>query len=120
MAGILFGIGYRKKIDKWLKADNSAIDELVEKMEKFEKSVAKKATTTDYMKILGIAFVGVSLSHFLGGILADYFTGISEKPEESILADKFFWVVLLSTFIGLFYSFTKAKRLEGAGASKFG
>ncbi|MCB9222653.1 MAG: DUF819 family protein [Crocinitomicaceae bacterium] len=120
MAGLLLGIGNKEKIDKWLKADNSAIDELVVKMENFEKSVSKKATTTDYMKILGVAFIGVSVSHFLSDILADYFTSIAAKPEESVVASKFFWLVLIATFFGFGASFTNARKLEGVGASKFG
>ncbi len=120
MAGLLIGIGKKKKIDKWLKADTTAIDDLIVKMEKFEKSVEKKATTTDYMKILGVAFIGVSLSHFLSDHISEYFVSISEKPDEAVLASKFFWLVLISTFFGFGISFTKAKKLEGAGASKFG
>lgn len=131
MAGLLIGIGFRKKIDKWLKADNSAIDDLVERVSTFEKSVSKKATTTDYMKILGVAFIGVSLAHFLGDHLSSWFTTkyiewntSPENPapntEEFIFASKFFWLVLISTFVGFAYSFTSAKKLEGVGASKFG
>jgi uncharacterized membrane protein len=120
MAGLLLGIGKRKKIDKWLKADNTAIDELVVKMENFEKSVSKKATTTDYMKILGVAFIGVSISHYFSDILSEYFTSIAENPDESVVASKFFWLVLISTFFGFGASFTSAKKLEGVGASKWG
>lgn len=120
MAGLLLGIGNKKKIDKWLKADTSAIDDLIVKMEKFEKTVAKKPTTTDYMKILGVAFIGVSLSHFLSDHISAYFTSISENPDEAVLASKFFWLVLIATFFGFAASFTSAKKLEGAGASKFG
>src|SRR5690606_23751395 len=65
-------------------------------------------------------FIGVSISHFLGGILADYFTSISAKPDEAVLASKFFWLVLISTFFGFGISFTKARNLEGVGASKIG
>jgi uncharacterized membrane protein len=120
MAGLLLGIGKRKRIDKWLKADNTAIDELIVKMEKFEKSVSKKATTADFMKILGVAFIGVSISHYFSDMLSEYFTGIVEKPDEAVVASKFFWLVLISTFFGFGASFTSAKKLEGVGASKFG
>lgn len=120
MAGLLLGIGNKKKIDKWLKADTSAIDDLVVKMEKFEKQVEKKPTTTDYIKILAIAFIGVSVSHFLAGHLSEYFKTIVENPDESTLASKFFWLVLVATFFGFMASFTSAKKLEGVGASKFG
>ena len=131
MAALLIGIGYRKRIDKWLKADNTAIDQLVEKVKTFEKSVSKRPTTTDYMKILGVAFIGVALAHWLGDMFSTYFTekyviwnttpeNPNPNPEEFIFASKFFWLVLLSTFIGFGYSFTSGKKLEGVGASKFG
>lgn len=120
MAGLLLGIGYKTRIDKWLKADNRAIEDLIERMQKFEKSVARKATTTDIMKIMGVAFVGVSISHISSDILSEYFQGVVSNPDEAVVASKFFWLVLISTVFGFGISFTKARRLEGVGASKFG
>ena len=38
MAMILFGIGKKKSINKWLKADTSAIEELKEKVTLFSKN----------------------------------------------------------------------------------
>jgi uncharacterized membrane protein len=118
MALILFGIGKKKKIDKWLKADASAIDNLVLKVEKFQKSVERKATLTDYMVIAGLVFGGVSLAHFLGGFLAEFFE--ANFGETSTFASSFFWMVVISTFYGLILSFTRAKSYEGVGASKIG
>jgi len=120
MAFLLIGIGKRTKIDKWLKSDTTAIDNLVVRMEKFEKSVAKVPTTTDYIKIIGVAFIGVSIAHYLGDVLSAYFASIAERPDEFVLASKFFWLVLIATFFGFGMSFTKARNLEGVGASKFG
>ena len=119
MAVILFGIGKTKRIDKWLKADSSAIDDLVIKVEKFQKSVQRKASLTDYMVIGGLVFGGVALSHFLGGILAPFFADVL-NDKNSTFASSFFWMVVLSTFYGFALSFTKAKSYEGVGASKIG
>lgn len=118
MALILFGIGKRAKIDKWLKADGSAIDSLVLKVEKFQKSVERKATLTDFMVIAGLVFGGVALAHFLGGYLAEFFE--SQFGKTSTFASGFFWMVVISTFYGLILSFTRAKSYEGVGASKIG
>jgi uncharacterized membrane protein len=118
MAVILFGIGKTAKIDKWLKADSSAIDELVVKVENFQKSVERKATLTDFMVILGLVFAGVGLSHFLGDVLAGVFE--SMWGNTSTFASSFFWMVVLSTIYGLILSFTRAKNYEGVGASKIG
>ncbi len=118
MALILFGIGRKAKIDKWLKADSSAIDKLVLKVEKFQKSVDRKTTLTDYMVIAGLVFGGVAISHFLGGLLSDYFKSFLDKG--STFNSSFFWMVVISTFYGLILSFTRARSYEGVGASKIG
>jgi len=124
MAALLIGIGKKNKIDKWLKADNRAIDELVNKMETFEKSVVKIPTASDYIKLGAVAFFGVAISHFFGTFLAnffnEYYVSVNANPEEYIFCSKIFWVVLFATFYGFFISLTKARNLEGVGASKFG
>lgn len=118
MAVILFGIGKKAKIDKWFKADSSAIDDLVVKVENFQKSVQRKPTLTDFMVIAGLVFGGVSLAHFGSTYLSEYFGGILGK--SSTLGNAFFWMVVLATIYGLVLSFTKAKAYEGVGASKIG
>jgi uncharacterized membrane protein len=118
MAVILFGIGKKARIDKWLKADSSAIDKLVVKVENFQLSVQRKPTLTDFMVIAGLVFGGVALSHFGSTYLSEYFGGILGK--SSTLGNAFFWMVVLATIYGLILSFTKAKAYEGVGASKIG
>jgi uncharacterized membrane protein len=118
MAVILFGIGKKAKIDRWFKADSQAIDELVTKVENFQKSVERKATLSDFMVIAGLVFGGVGLSHFLGNLLSEYF--VKELGKSSTFASSFFWMVVISTIYGLILSFTKAKKYEGVGASKIG
>lgn len=118
MAVILFGIGRKEKLDRWFKADNSAINKLVTKVENFQQSVQRKATLADFMIIVGLVFGGVALSHFLGGYLSDYFLG--KFGKSNTLSSQFFWMVVISTFYGLLISFTKAKNYEGVGASKIG
>lgn len=118
MAVILFGIGKSKKIDNWLKADSSAIDELVKKVENFQKSVERKATLPDFMVIAGLVFGGVALAHWLGGILATVFS--AKFGDTSTFSSGFFWMVVIATIYGLILSFSKAKAYEGVGASKLG
>ena len=55
MAGLLMGIGKSEKIDKWLKADTSAIEKLKEKVSEFADSVSRVPTLTDYMVIAALA-----------------------------------------------------------------
>jgi uncharacterized membrane protein len=125
MAIILLGIGQHNRIDKWFKADNSAIERLKEKVSNYEKSVSRKSTLRDVMVLMAIAFTGVGLGHWLSkGIstgLKSNFEIFSDKSSAlASFSSEFFWLVSISTFFGIILSFTKLKRLEGVGASKFG
>ena len=51
MAFILLGAGKSAKIDRWLKADSSAIDKLKDKMENYSSTVEKNTTFQDLIKI---------------------------------------------------------------------
>jgi len=69
--------------------------------------------------MLGLAFGATGLSHALAAPLAKAFAGV-EWAERLSLASEFFWVVVLATTFGLLLSFTRARQLEGAGASRLG
>ncbi|WP_228238730.1 DUF819 domain-containing protein [Allomuricauda sp. M10] len=125
LAVILFGVGKSQKIDKWLKADTSSIEELKQKVSTYTAKIARVTTLQDFIMILFYAFVGVGISHFLGHhfvvFLQDNFEVIRDKDKIlSSLGSEFLWVVLFATLIGIGLSFTKAKNYEGAGASKLG
>ncbi|MFD1315866.1 DUF819 family protein [Namhaeicola litoreus] len=125
MAALLMGIGKSDKIDKWLKADNSAIDELVKKVSQFSESVKRIPTLTDYMIIASLAFVTVALAHFWANYISDFLTNNFEAVKDSRSAfssfgSQFFWMISIATFLGIVLSYTKAKNYEGAGASKIG
>lgn len=127
MAILLIGIGKSEKIDKWLKADTSAIEKLKEKVAKFSAKVERNPTLTDYMILGAIAFGTVAFAHFSGGFLSEFFTGVVANIENdftknmlTFLGSKFFWMISISTIIAIILSFTKARNYEGAGASKLG
>ncbi|MBC8770353.1 DUF819 family protein [Arenibacter sp. BSSL-BM3] len=125
MAIILLGVGKTQKIDRWLKADTSAIEELRIKVSKFTEKITRVPTLKDYMMMLFFAFTGVGISHFFGDYISSYLTSTYESVSDnksflSFLGSSFFWMVVLATIVGIVFSFTKAKNYEGAGASKLG
>jgi uncharacterized membrane protein len=127
MALLLIGIGKRKRINQWLKADTTAIEDLKLKVSTFTESVKKNPSLTDLMIMFGIAFGAVGLAHFSAGYLAPYFNSFVEtfssetiKNIFTFLGSSFFWMISTVTLIAIGLSFTKAKNYEGAGASKFG
>nr|WP_321247440.1 DUF819 family protein [uncultured Psychroserpens sp.] len=127
MAIILIGIGKRDRINKWLKADTSSIEDLKEKVSTFSEKVKRNPSLTDIMIIGAIAFGAVGAAHLCSGFLAPYFKDIVSTIENltvrnifTFLGSSFFWMISIATLIAILLSYTKAKNYEGAGASKFG
>ena len=129
MSVLLFGTGYNKRLNKFFKADDSAIENLKNKMESFQKKMAKIATFKDLMMLTALAFVAVGMAHFLSNIISpavsNWLESIKEtSPTAAVLMTSFgsgfFWLVVFSTIFGISLSFTKAREFEGIGASKIG
>lgn len=120
MAILLFGIGKSNKIDRWLKADNSAIEDLKEKVSTFAASIKRDPSLNDYMIMLGLAFGAVAIAHWGSAGMAALFEDIPKDSALASFGSTFFWMVTIATAIGVALSFTPAKNYEGAGASKIG
>ena len=127
MALLLIGIGKSDRINKWLRADTTAIETLKEKVSTFTESVKRNPSLTDIMIMVGIAFGTVSFAHIASGYLAPFFSKYVATIESgtlrnifTFLGSSFFWLISIATLTAVGLSFTKAKNYEGAGASKFG
>jgi len=127
MAIVLLGIGKSERIDKWLKADNSAIETLKEKVSTYAKKIERNPSLSDLIIITAIGFGTVSISHFGAGYLSaffdDFVNGIQNVTTKNIftfLSSQFFWLISLATIIAILLSFTKLRSFEGAGSSKIG
>lgn len=123
MAILLFGIGKSQLFDKWTKADNTAIEELKQKVSDYTTAVKREATVTDIFVMSGIGFGAVAVSHLLSEFLSSTFQAnesIASNIYLSFLTSGFFWIIAIATLIGILLSFTPAKRYEGTGASRIG
>lgn len=121
-AVLLFMTGRAQAFDRWTGADLSAINALKTQMETFQAANARMPTLTDVMVILAVGLGVTGLSHALTGPVLDW---IGSMPAEWRLKDysltsSFFWMVVFATTFGLLLSLTKARKLEGAGASTIG
>ncbi len=122
MAVLLFMAGRANAFDRWTGADLTAIDDLKRRVEAYQAEHARIPTLADLMMILAVGLGITGLSHFLAEPLIAW---ISSLPAEWRLQDYsltsgFFWIVTLATTFGLLLSATRARRLEGVGASKVG
>ena len=118
MVFLLYGAGASERVDRWLGADSSAIDALRDRMADYTSSVERVAKANDYVLLFGATLAVVGLCHLLGNLLGGFFA--EWQGEDATLASSFFWVVVVATTLGLGASFTRARDLEGIGASKFG
>ncbi len=123
MAFLLYGAGITDKIDARLGADNSAIVELKKKVSEYRAKVERNITTTHLFTIAAVAFGGVALAHWGADFLSEFMKQFKETLASlgmNSLMSHFFWLIVICTTFGFILSFTKAKELEGVGASKFG
>lgn len=125
MAILLLGIGKEKSIDRWLKADGSAIEQLKEKVSGYAAKISRNPTLSDFMIIGGIAFATVGFSHYGANVISEFlknnFEVVSDKTSAmSSFGSQFFWMITIATALGIIFSFTRLKKYEGAGASKIG
>ena len=120
MAVLIFLAGRAQAIDTRSGADTSAIDELKERMAAFKAEHGRIPSLADLMMIIGIAIGTVGLSHAIAGPLAAWFGANVSWAEQVSMHEPFVWIVVLCTAIGLCLSFTRARNLEGAGASTVG
>lgn len=132
MAVLLFGAGRSKKVDKMFNADASAIDDVQKRIENYRMSIAQMPTLTSTMVVLAVGFGITGISHFLSDLISPRLGNLAafvdpatgRQPYEWLtefsLTSGFFWLVVIATTFGLILSFTKARKLEGVGASRFG
>ena len=120
MAFLLYGAGTSDRIDRWFRADNSAIVDLQKRVEGYQASIARIPTFTDLLLVVAAGFCVTGLAHLLADLIAPWIAGHAPGLERFSLTSSFFWLIIVATTGGLLLSFTRARRLEGVGASRVG
>ncbi|MGV8941432.1 MAG: DUF819 domain-containing protein [Lysobacter sp.] len=122
MAILLFMAPRAQAFDRWVKADTSAIESLKLQIATYQAEHARVPTLADFMLIFAIALGVTGLSHFLAAPLVDWVRSlpVEWRLQDYSLDSRFFWIVVFATTFGVLLSFTRARRLEGAGASTIG
>ena len=118
MAVLLLMAANHKKIDAATGADTTGIEDLKNRVEQYHAEHARMPTLNDYMTIIAIAFGITGLAHFCADFLGPFFANNYAWAKEYSLNSKFFWLIVISTTIGISLSFTKVRQIEAFGASK--
>lgn len=111
MAIVLFFSSYQKAFNRWNKADDSIVQDVKQRLRSYAAQVTRVPTLADLLIILMIGFGGGYVLFHLGGNLI---------PEMGKAFSHKMWGVILIILVGVLLSFTKVRRLEGAGASRIG
>jgi uncharacterized membrane protein len=123
MGVVLYGASISNHIDTWFRADNSAIEQLKQKLNEYQAQTIRIPNTTDIFQILAAAFGATALAHYGSDLLTPFMQGYIDTLTQlklTTLADSFFWLVVLATTLGVALSFTSLRNLEGVGASRIG
>ena len=120
MGILLWMAGSNLAIDRRLRADRTALDALDARLREIEKTAPPRPSrTTDLMTIAALGFMATGIATVLGGWLAGWFEAEVPWSGRFSLTSAFFWLVVISTTIGVALSFARpVRRLESAGASK--
>ena len=120
MAFLLYGAGMNNKIDNWFQADSSSINKLKDKIEAYQSQILRIPNTTDTIKVLSVGFGITAFAHLGADIIAPAILKNAPLLSKFSLTSTFFWLIVISTTLAVVLSFTKARELEGVGASRIG
>ncbi|MBP7548513.1 MAG: DUF819 family protein, partial [Corallincola sp.] len=100
-------------------ADTHSLEQLKQQMTLEAEASSRPLSHYELMLLAALALGATGLSHLLAQPLVALF-GQWPWAVRLSLDSSFFWIVVLATSFGLLLSFTRARQLEGAGASKLG
>lgn len=115
---LLYGAARAPRIDRWLGADASAVEAVRQRVQAQAEAIQRMPTTTSLVQILAVGFGCTALATAIAEPLAAYINAHSPLLQRFSLGTPFFWLVSLATTLGVAASFTRLRRLEGAGASR--
>ncbi|MCU0450935.1 MAG: DUF819 family protein [Bernardetiaceae bacterium] len=122
-AFLLFGAGRSAQLDRWLRANNQAIEETKERIAAYQASQLRIPSLQDLLLIGAVGLGSTGVAHYLADLIVpalEAHRAFWERLYLGSIISGFFWIVLIATTLGLLLSFTRARTLEGAGASRIG
>lgn len=109
-AVLLFFAGRELALDERIGADRTRIDKVRTRVEQYQAEVARPVNLADMLLILAIGLGVTGIVTWVARYL----------PDIGTIVNGVTWTVCLVTAVGVALSFTRLRRLEGAGASTVG
>jgi len=120
MAVLLYLAGESPAIDRRLGADTAALENLKRRVTALQERYARIPTLSDIILIAAVGFGITGVSQLFADWIAPWIARAAPGLDRLSLTSTFFWLVVFATTGGLILSFTRARELEGAGASRLG
>lgn len=120
MAFLIALAGRQQKINAWLRADSTRIDEVNRRMTAITQAQSRPIATSKFLYMIALAFGVAFICKWLG---AQAQTGIEahvQSPLWRSVFGSYAIMIILVTVMGLTLSMTPVSRLENFGASKIG
>ena len=111
MGVLIFLSAFQVRFDKWVGADNSAIEQANTRLQELD-TTRRPTQLNDLVYMLGLGLGGTVIAKALGNMLP-----VLGNPT---IISHTTWSILIVVTIGLSLSFTPLRKLERAGASKMG
>jgi len=111
MGILLFLSSFQSRFDDWIGADTDDIEDLDLSLAEMDRQ-RRGVEVRDVVSILALGFGGAAVCLWVGRQLP-------QLGDPTIISHTT-WTVVLVTSLGLALSFTKMRRLEEVGASRFG
>lgn len=118
MAALLYGASITKKINTWLNADDTMIEQVKQQMETYKQQNQKITSIQDLVNMLAIGFGITGLAHFFADKITVFIQQHLPILKSYGLDTPFFWIMVIAATGGILLSFTKFRKLEGAGSTK--
>ena len=120
LAMLLVGVVNNQRLNNWLGADSSVVEDMKSKISELKGKKEKIPTFDDYLSLAVVAFGFTGLAYFLADLISPFVKQNYPDLERFSLTSNFFWVVFFITVFGVGASRTKLRELEYACASKIG
>lgn len=111
MGILIFLSAFQERFDKWVKADNGAIDQANARLSELDQT-RRPVQLNDLIYIVGLTLVATVVAIAVG----DRLPAVGDPTIISPAT----WAILIVVTVGLSLSFTRLRNLESAGASKIG
>lgn len=120
MALLIALAAHQQKINRWLRADTTLIEEVNKRMQSVSEAQARHPATSKFLYMIALAMLVAFVCKFLGTTANASLAHQIQSPVWRSVFGAFALTIVFVTLIGLALSFTPLAKLESYGASKLG